>query len=121
MPKRTLLLLLRFAAAFGLLAWLAAAFPIYPRLERPVVAAANASLHQRALESRELMLVQRDDRWVYLYDLRLGEQHRVLERPMHAHGFIALIFASLVLATPGLGVRRLALVLAIGVPLVFAL
>ena len=40
---------------------------------------------------------------------------------MHAHGFIALIFASLVLATPGLGVRRLALVLAIGVPLVFAL
>jgi hypothetical protein len=121
MPRRTLLLLLRFAAAFGLLAWLAAAFPIYPQLERPVTAAANALLHQRAQESRELMLVQRDDRWLYLYDLRLGEQRRVSEHPMHAHGFIALIFASLVLATPGLGARRLALVLAIGLPLVFAL
>ena len=121
MPRRTLFLLLRFAAAFGLLAWLAAALPVYPWLERPVTAAANALLHQRAMESRSLMLVERNDHWIYLYDLRLGEQRRVIEQPMHAHGFIALIFASLVLATPGLGVRRLALVLAIGTPLVFAL
>ena len=56
-----------------------------------------------------------------MYDLRLGSQHRELERPMHAHGFILLIFASLVLATPGLGPRRLARLVAIGAALVFAL
>ena len=121
MPRRTLLLLLRFAAAFGLLAWLASAFPIYPWLERPTAAAANLLLHQRGMESRALSLQERNGSWVYVYDLRLGSQQRELERPMHAHGFILLIFASLVLATPGLGPRRLAGVVAIGTGLVFAL
>lgn len=122
MPRRILFLALRFAAAFGLLAWLAAAYPLYPQLERPVVAAANALLHQRAMESRSLALARRDEhRWVYVYDLRLGEQRRVIDRPMHAHGFVALIFASLVLATPWPGARRAALLVGIGAPLVFAL
>lgn len=122
MPRRPLLLLLRFAAAFGLLAWLAAAFPVYPWLERPVVAAANTLLHQRALESRSLSLAQRgEDHWMYVYDLRLGEQRSVVDRPMHAHGFVVLIFASLVLATPWPGARRAALLVGIGAPLVFAL
>lgn len=122
MPRRPLLLLLRFAVAFGLLAWLAAAFPVYPWLERPLVAAANALLHQRAQESRSLALVQRGgDHWLYVYELRVGEQRSVVDRPMHAHGFIALIFASLVLATPWPGARRAALLVGIGAPLVFVL
>ena len=122
MPRRTLLLLLRFAAAFGLLAWLAAEIPVYQWLERPVVAAAGALLHQRAMESRSLALVQRGEgHWIYVYDLRLGEQRSVVDRPMHAHGFVALVFASLVLATPWPGARRAALLVGIGAPLVFAL
>lgn len=122
MSRRTLWLLLRFAAAFGLLAWLAAAFPIYSWLERPVVATANALLHQRGLESRTLALEAGGEGGpTYVYELRLGGQARRVERPIHAHGFVALIFASLVLATPGLGLRRLAWVVAIGAPLVFAL
>ena len=121
MPRRTLLVVLRFAAAFGLLAWLAAAFPVYPWLERPTVAVANALLHQRGLESRSLRLERRGEAWTYVYDLRVGGQARELERPIHAHGFILLIFASLALATPGLGARRLLLGVGIGALLVFAL
>src|SRR5262245_13485588 len=122
MSRRTLWVLVRFAAAFGLLAWLAAAFPIYPWLERPVGAAAHALLQQRRPEARALALEPGRERVpTYVYELRLGEQVRRIERPMHAHGFIALIFASLVLATPGLELRRLAWVVAIGAPLVFAL
>jgi hypothetical protein len=121
MPRRTLLLLLRFAVAFGLLAWLAHAFPVYPWLERPTVAVANALLHQRAMESRSLQLVQRDAQWLYVYDLRLGEKRSAIEKPMHAHGFILLIFASLALATPNLGWRRMALAFGIGAALAFGL
>ena len=120
MARRTLFLVLRFGAAFGLLAWLAAALPIYVELERPITAAANAFLRDSGGERRSLELVA-DDRPHYVYEMEHGEARQTLDRPMHAHGFIALIFASLVLATPGLGLRRLAVMLAIGVPLVWAL
>lgn len=114
MPRRTLFLLLRFAVAFGLLAWLAAVLPVYPWLEQPTVVAANALLRQDGADSRSLALVESDGRWFYVYTLGLGDQRRQLERPLHAHGFILLILASLALATPGLGARRLPMVVASG-------
>jgi hypothetical protein len=121
MSRRAWLWLARFALIYGALAALAAVAPVYPMLERPLVFAASALLRQRPQESRALALETRDGDAFYAYTLRLGDQGRRLERPLHAHGFVALLFAALVASTPWLGARRFAGAVAGGALLVGAL
>jgi hypothetical protein len=121
MSRRTLVLVARFAVVYGLLAWLAAVTPVYAQMERPFVWLANAFLRERPLEARALSFAPSDDGGSYVYELRIGQQGRRLERPMHAHGFVALLFVALVLATPWLGARRLALAASGGAVLVVAI
>jgi len=121
MRSRTLLLVVRFAVVYGLLAWLAAVVPVYAQMERPLVWLANSLLRERPMEARELSFAPSDGGGSYVYELRIGQQARRLERPMHAHGFVALLFAALVLATPWLGARRLALAASGGALLVVAI
>ncbi|MFI5316271.1 MAG: hypothetical protein ACHQ6T_11265 [Myxococcota bacterium] len=122
MPRRTLLLIARFAAVYASLAWLAAVLPVYAQMERPFVWLANECLRERPLESRSLSLERAADGVSrYVYDLRIGPQAHRIERPLHAHGFVALLFAALVLATPWLGARRLAFAAGGGAALVLAI
>jgi hypothetical protein len=121
MPKRTLLLVVRFAVVYGLLAWLAAVLPVYAQIERPLVAIANGLLHETATETRGLSFERRDAGGTYSYELRVGELGRRVEHDMHAHGFVALLFAALVLATPWLGARRFAFAVSGGAVLVVAI
>jgi hypothetical protein len=106
MPRRTLLLVVRFAVVYGLLAWLAAVWPVYAQLERPLVAIASALLHETATETRSLSFEPRGEGGTYSYELHVGKLGRRVGRDMHAHGFVALLFVALVLATPWLGARR---------------
>lgn len=119
-PSRVLVLLLRFAVVYGLLSWLAAVAPVYAQLERPFVVIANALLRESPPESRSLSLDQSGGAPRYLYELRVGEQGRRSERDLHAHGFVALLFIALVLATPWLGARRFGLAVAGGAALTLA-
>ncbi|HXX48014.1 MAG TPA: hypothetical protein VEN47_07290 [Myxococcota bacterium] len=121
MSRRALFWLARFAALYGALAGLAAVLPVYRELERPLVVLANALLREHAMESRALSLERRGDAAVYVYALRLGEQSRRIEQPLHAHGFVGLLFAALVASTPWPGARRFAGALAGGVALVGAI
>jgi len=82
---------------------------VYAQLERPLVAVANGLLHETPMEARTLSFERREDGGTYSYELRVGELGRRVERDMHAHGFVALLFVALVLGTPWLGARRLAL------------
>jgi hypothetical protein len=118
--SRVLLVVLRFAVVYGALSWLAAVLPVYAELERPLVAAANALLRESPAESRALSFERRGAGGTYLYELRLGESGRRIERDMHAHGFVALLFAALVLATPRLGARHFAAAFAGGAALTAA-
>ena len=119
MTRRALWIAVRFALVYGALTWLAAVTPLYLALERPLVRVANALLHQSADETRSLALEPRDGAPTYLYELRVGTQGRRLERGMHAHGFVALLYLALVAATPWTLLRRLALPAAAGALLVF--
>ncbi|HKC52826.1 MAG TPA: hypothetical protein VKF60_18700 [Myxococcota bacterium] len=114
-------LVVRFAVVYGLLAGLAALLPVYAQLERPLVAVANGLLHETPTETRTLSFERKDDGGTYSYELRVGELGRRVERGMHAHGFVALLFVALVLATPWLGARRLALAACGGAALVLAI
>jgi hypothetical protein len=120
MTKRALLLVARFALVYGALSWLAAVTPIYAELERPFEWIANAFLRESPEESRKLEFETHDLSGTYLYELRVGTKGDRLERAMHAHGFVALLFLALVAATPWLGARRLALAFASGAALVLA-
>lgn len=121
MTRRALFFLARFALVYGALVWLAAALPVYAELERPFVAIANGLLRETPTETRALSFERRGDGGAYLYELHVGEVGRRVERPMHAHGFVALLFVALVLATPWLGARRLALAACGGAALVLAI
>jgi len=118
MSRRALFFVARFALVYGALAWLAAVFPVYAQIERPFVAIANALLRETATETRALSLERRDGGGTYVYELHVGELGRRVEHGMHVHGFVALLFVALVLATPWLGVRRLARAAAAGAVLV---
>jgi hypothetical protein len=119
-PRGTLTLVVRFAVVYGALVWLAAVLPVYAEMERPFVAIANALLRDTATETRALSFARHDDGGSYSYELRVGEAGRRVEREMHAHGFVALLFIALVIATPWLGARRLALAASAGAALVLA-
>jgi len=121
MSRRWLLWLARFALVYGALAGLAAVLPLYRGIERPLVVLADALLRQHAMESRELSLEPRGSGAVYVYALRLGGQSQRIERPMHAHGFVALLFLALVASTPWPGARRFAGAFAGGALLVVAI
>jgi len=121
MSRRTLLVVLRFAVVYVALAGLAAVLPVYAELERPLVRVANALLRETATERRALSFARSGDSGTYTYSLDVGERGRRGEHPMHAHGFVALLFAALVLSTPWLGARRLALGAGGGAALVLAI
>lgn len=118
--SRVVVLVVRFAVVYGVLSWLAVVFPVYAELERPFVAIANSLLRESPPESRALSLARSGDGGTYLYELRVGEKGRRVERDMHAHGFVALLFIALVLATPWPGARRFALAVAGGAALTLA-
>src|SRR5262249_38185080 len=120
MSRRALWLAARFALAYGALTWLAAVTPVYAELERPFTRAAAALLRQSPDETRALSFQVHDMSGTYSYELRLGTQERRIDRGMHAHGFVALLFLALVAATPWLGVRRTAAAIAGGAGLVLA-
>jgi hypothetical protein len=111
----------RFALIYGALAWAAAVLPVYAEMERPFVAVANALLRESPGESRALSLERDADGGSYVYQLRVGELGRRVQRGLHAHGFVALLFLALVLASPWLGARRLALAASTGAALVVVL
>ncbi len=115
--SRAAWLVLRFAVVYGALSWLAAVLPVYAELERPLVATANAFLRESPGESRALSFERSGAGGTYLYELRVAESARRVERDMHAHGFVALLFGALVLATPWLGARRFAAAFAGGAAL----
>jgi hypothetical protein len=114
MPRRALLVALRFAVVYGALTWLAAVTPVYAELERPTAAIANALLRDGAGESRALSFQTEGMGGSYTYELRSGAQGRRLERPMHAHGFVMLLFIALAAASPWLGARRFAIAASAG-------
>lgn len=121
MPRRALILVARFALVYGLLVWLCASVPVYAWIESAATRVASAMLRERAQEARSLALERRGDAFVYVYGLRVGAVSRTLERPYHKHAFVLVLFLALVLATPGLGARDLALAFVGGGALVFLL
>jgi len=121
MSRRALLLLARFAVVYGLLIWLCASVPVYAWIEGGASRVATAALREGALQSRALALERRGDAFVYVYDLRVGAVSRRLEHPYHKHAFVLVLFLALVLATPWLGARELAVALLGGGTVVFLL
>jgi len=121
MPRRALILLARFALIYGLLVWLCASVPVYAWIEGAATRVAASLLRERAMQARELALEQRGDSFVYVYDVRIGAVSRMHEQGYHKHAFVLVLYLALVLATPGLGARDLALALLGGGAIVFLL
>jgi hypothetical protein len=121
MPRQALYLVARFALLYGLFVGLCAIVPVYAWLEAATTRVAAAALRERALEARTLSLEQRDDAFVYVYDLRVGAIARTIERPYHKHAFVIVLYLALVLATPKLGARDLAVAVVGGGAVVFLL
>jgi len=96
----------RFALVYGLLVWACAALPVYEWIETAVAHVAAVPLRERAMETRSLALEQRGHGWVYRYGFRVGALAKEIERPVHKHAFVLVLFAALVLATPALGARE---------------
>jgi hypothetical protein len=121
MPRGVLLLVARFAVVYGLFVWLCASVPVYAWIETAASRVAAAGLRERPLEARSLELVRRGDAFVYVYDVRVGAIAKTLERPYHKHAFVFVLYLALVLATPKLGARDLAIALVGGGAIVFLL
>jgi hypothetical protein len=119
--RRVLLLLARFALVYGVLVALCALLPVYVWIERAATVVADVPLHQRALEARSLRFEPRADPPAYVYELRIGAAPRELRRAYHKHGFVLVLIVALVLATPGLALRRRVAMLAGGSALAFLL
>ena len=117
MSRRAVFWLVRFAAIYAALAAFAAVAPVYRELERPLAWAANLLLRQTG-GARTLSLERRGDETVYLYELHGDDRVSRLERPLHAHGFVLLLYGALVASTPWLGARRFAAATAGGLALV---
>jgi hypothetical protein len=73
------------------------------------------------MQARTLALERRGDSFVYVYDVRIGAVSRTLAQPYHKHAFVLVLYLALVLATPGLGRRKLAFALLGGGTVVFLL
>jgi hypothetical protein len=121
MRRSALILLARFALIYGLLVWLCASVPVYAWIEGAATRVAASMLRERAMQARSLALEQRGDSTVYVYDLRVGAVSRTLEKPYHKHAVVLVLYLALVLATPGLRPRQLALALLGGGGVVFLL
>lgn len=121
MPRRLVLILARFALVYGVLVALCAVAPVYVWIERAATSVAALPLRERALEVRRLSFEPRADPPAYVYELRLGGMSREMRRAYHRHGFVLVLVVALVLATPGIGARRRALLLAAGGAAGFAL
>ena len=121
MPRQALVLVARFALVYGLLVGLCAVVPVYAWIESAASRVAAVALRERAMESRSLELAQRGDALVYVYELRVGAIKQTIERPFHKHAFVLVLYLALVLATPALGARDLALALLGGGAIVFLL
>jgi hypothetical protein len=119
--RRSLVLLLRFALIYGALVAACVWLPIYAQVERAAVPIANGLLRSSQSVTRQLAFVSRDGVSSYSYELRAGGQGRRGEYPLHQHGFVLALFLALVLATPGLGARGLALGVFAGGGLAFLL
>lgn len=121
MYRRALVLVARFALVYGLLVGLCASVPVYAWIEAAATRVAAAGLRQGAMQSRALVLEQRGDAFVYVYDLRVGAISRKLESPYHKHAFVLVLYLALVLATPRLRARDYTVALLAGGGIVFAL
>jgi hypothetical protein len=121
MPRRALALVARFAVVYGLFVGLCAVLPVYAWIESAAVRVAAAGLRERAMESRALRFEQRQDAFFYVYELRVGAIAKTIERPFHKHAFVLVLYLALVLATPRLGARDLALAVLGGGAVVFLL
>ena len=121
MSRFALVLLARFALVYGALVVLCAVLPVYAWIERAATVVAAAPLRERAQEARALRFEPRADPPSYVYELRVGAVPRELQRPYHKHGFVLVLFEALALATPGLGLRRGALLVAGGSAAAFLL
>jgi hypothetical protein len=114
--------MLRFGLWYAALLAIAVWVPLFEQLERPVVAGVDAILARDAKPgiTRSLALVPRESGWVYTLDLERDGVRRSIERSLHPHGYVLLLFVALVLATPALGWRvrvgALAVGAAIGLP-----
>ncbi len=114
MPRRVLVTLGRFALVYGVLVAGCAVLPVYAWIERAATVVAAAPLRERAQVARSLRFEPRADPPAYVYELRVGAVPREMRRAYHKHGFVLVLVVALVLATPGLGLRRGALLLAGG-------
>lgn len=114
MSRQVLALLVRFAAIYAALVALCAVLPAYVWIERAVTAAAAVPLAERAQVARSLSFEPRADPPAYVYELRVGAVAREIRRAYHKHGFLLVLVVALVLATPGLGAKRGALLFAAG-------
>ena len=106
MPRTALVYVARFALVYGLLVSLCAVLPVYEWIETAVAGVAAVPLRERAMEARSFALERREHGWVYRYDFRVGAIAKQIERPFHKHGFVLVLFAALVLATPGISARE---------------
>ena len=121
MARHVVWTLARFAVIYGALVFMCALLPVYAWIERAATVVAAAPLAERSGESRVLRFEPRADPPSYVYELRLADFARELQRPYHKHGFVLVLFVALALATPGLGLRRGALFLTAGAAAAFLL
>jgi hypothetical protein len=108
MPSSPLAQVARFAVLYGVLVALCATLPVYEWIETAVARVAAAGLRERPLETRALEVVRRDQAFVYVYEFRVGAIAKTIERPLHKHAFVLVLYLALALSTPKLGARDLA-------------
>lgn len=105
MARSPLVYVARFALLYGVLVWLCATLPVYEWVESAVARVAATGLRERPMEARALAIERRDDSPVYKYTFRVGAIAKEIERPLHKHAFVLVLYLALVLATPGLDTR----------------
>lgn len=117
--KRVARLLLRFGVWYAGLLAISVWTPLFEQLERPVVAGVDAILAHDATPgpTRKLALVPRESGWVYTLELERDGVQRSVERGLHPHAYLLLLFVALLLATPALRWRVRVVGLAVGAAL----
>lgn len=108
--------MLRFGLCYAALLSISVWAPLFEQLERPVVAGVDVLLARDAKPgiTRRLALVPRESGWVYTLDLERDGAQRRIERSLHPHAYVLLLFVALVLATSSLAWRERIGALAVG-------
>lgn len=120
-PSQIAKLSLRFACLYALLVFASSRIPLFPRLEEAAVFVVDLAYRggAHAGASRSLELARAGDDWVYRFTVETQAGLARIQQRYHPHGYVLILFAALVLATPDIGWRSRALSLAAGGALVF--